>query len=119
LECGQSSQIASSEVLDASLSISFDQHGAVQPTHSIGCSQLCDPHLNLQKPETPHSSVLAEVSASLPSAEDHGFCPSRTCQMHRKSKSAWRYMALGLSLFFGLKCNAVLAHTTMLRFHPR
>lgn len=61
-----------SEVLDASLSISFDQHGAVQPTHSIGCSQLCDPHLNLQKPETPHSSVLAEVSVSLPSAEDHG-----------------------------------------------
>jgi hypothetical protein len=61
-----------SEVLDASLSISFDQHSAVQPTHSIGCSQLCDPHLNLQKPETPHSSVEAEVSASLPSAEDHG-----------------------------------------------
>jgi len=64
-----------SEVLDASLSISFDQHGAVQPTHSIGCSQLCDPHLNLQKPEPPHSSVVAEVSASLPSAEDYGSGP--------------------------------------------
>ena len=43
--------------------------------------------------------------------------PIKTCQMHRKSTSALRYMALGVSLFFGLKCNAVLAHATMLRFN--
>ena len=38
----------------------------------------------------------------------------KTCQMHRKSTSAWHRMGRRFP-FFGLKCNVVLAHATLLR----
>jgi hypothetical protein len=39
------------EILSASLAIPYSQQHRAEAAHSIDCSQLCDPHRNIQKPQ--------------------------------------------------------------------
>ncbi len=60
------------EVLDASLAVPYCHQRPVQRAHSINCSQLCDPLLNILRPETADSLFRADVSPRVPSLQSVG-----------------------------------------------
>jgi hypothetical protein len=68
----RSLKLLSPEALDASLATPFHQHRPVQPEHSINCSQLCDPLLNIMKPENHDTSLRTDVSVPCPSVDSDG-----------------------------------------------
>ena len=57
------------DVLDASLAVPYCHQRPVQRAHSINCSQLCDPLLNILRPETIDSSFRADVPPRVPSLQ--------------------------------------------------
>jgi hypothetical protein len=68
----RSLKLLSPEALESSLATPFHQHRPLQPALSINCSQLCDPLLNIIRPENPDSACKAEVSAPCLSLDSDG-----------------------------------------------